>query len=81
MFLAIIISQLTGFGISNYGIKKMLPRLIIAAILVNLSIYICQIAVDLSNILGYGLRAGLGGIGDGISAANSVLKSGQGGET
>lgn len=28
----------------------MLPRLIIAAILVNLSIYICQIAVDLSNI-------------------------------
>ena len=81
MFLAIIMSQLTGFGISNYGIKKMLPRLIIAAILVNLSIYICQIAVDLSNILGYGLRAGLGGIGDGISAANSVLKSGQGGET
>ena len=81
MFLAIIISQLTGFGISNYGIKKMLPRLIIAAILVNLSIYICQIAVDLSNILGYGLRAGLGSIGDGISAANSVLKSGQGGET
>lgn len=81
MFLAIIISQLTGFGISNYGIKKMLPRLIVAAILVNLSIYICQIAVDLSNILGYGLRAGLGGIGDGISAANSVLKSGQGGET
>lgn len=81
MFLAIIISQLTGLGISNYGIKKMLPRLIIAAILVNLSIYICQIAVDLSNILGYGLRAGLGGIGDGISAANSVLKSGQGGET
>lgn len=81
MFLAIIISQLTGFGISNYGIKKMLPRLIIAAILVNISIYICQIAVDLSNILGYGLRAGLGGIGDSISAANSVLKSGQGGET
>lgn len=81
MFLAIIISQLTGFGISNYGIKKMLPRLIIAAILVNLSIYICQIAVDLSNILGYGLRAGLGNIGDSISRANSTLQSGQGGET
>lgn len=74
MFLAIIISQLTGFGISNYGIKKMLPRLIVAAILVNVSIYICQIAVDLSNILGYGLRAGIGGIGDEIT----LFQSGQG---
>lgn len=78
MFLAIIISQLTGFGISNYGIKKMLPRLIIAAILVNVSIYICQIAVDLSNILGYGLRAGIGGIGDEITRANEIFRSGQG---
>lgn len=78
MFLAIIISQLTGFGISNYGIKKMLPRLIIAAILVNVSIYICQIAVDLSNILGYGLRAGIGGIGDEITQANEIFRSGQG---
>lgn len=78
MFLAIIISQLTGLGISNYGIKKMLPRLIIAAILVNLSIYICQIAVDLSNILGYSLRAGLGNIGDEIARANEIFQSGQG---
>lgn len=78
MFLAIIISQLTGFGISNYGIKKMLPRLIIAAILVNLSIYICQIAVDLSNILGYSLRVGLGNIGDEITRANEIFQSGQG---
>lgn len=51
-FIVIIYSQLTSFGISNYGIKKMLPRLIIAAILVNISYYICAIAVDLSNILG-----------------------------
>lgn len=78
MFLAIIMSQLTGFGISNYGIKKMLPRLIIAAILVNVSIYICQIAVDLSNILGYSLRAGIGGIGDEITRANEIFQSGQG---
>ena len=78
MFLAIIVSQLTGFGISNYGIKKMLPRLIVAAILVNVSIYVCQIAVDLSNILGYGLRAGIGGIGDEITRANEIFQSGQG---
>ena len=51
-FLVIIFSQLTGFGITNYGVKKLLPRIIIAAILVNVSFFICQIAVDLSNIIG-----------------------------
>lgn len=55
-FLVIIFSQLTSTGISNYGVKKLLPRLIIAAILVNMSLIICQIAVDISNILGYSLK-------------------------
>ncbi|MFT9116321.1 MAG: hypothetical protein ABF497_04260, partial [Sporolactobacillus sp.] len=36
-FLIIIYSQISGFGISNYGIKRMLPRLIIIAILINIS--------------------------------------------
>lgn len=39
--------------LSNYTIKRMIPRLIIAVILVNLSYYICLIAVDISNIIGY----------------------------
>ncbi|RZM21168.1 MAG: hypothetical protein EOO88_34090, partial [Pedobacter sp.] len=51
-FLIIIYSQITNVGITNYGIKKLLPRLIIAAILVNLSYWICALAVDASNILG-----------------------------
>lgn len=51
-FLVIIYSQITGAGVTNYGIKKMLPRIIIAAILVNISYYLCQIAVDISNIIG-----------------------------
>ncbi len=55
-FLIIIYSQLTNLGISNYGIKKLLPRLIVAALLVNLSYYICAIAVDISNILGHSLQ-------------------------
>ena len=65
--LIIIFSQITGYGIDNYGIKKMLPRLIMMAIIVNLSLYICQIAVDLSNIAGVGLRdlfATVGGAAD-----------------
>lgn len=51
-FLVIIYSQITGAGISNYGLKKMLPKLIVAAVLVNSSYILCQIAVDLSNIIG-----------------------------
>jgi len=57
VFLIIIFSQLSSVGITNYGVKKMLPRLIIAAILVNLSYFISQIAVDLSNVLGGSLKA------------------------
>ena len=61
LFLIIIFSQLTGYGIDNYGIKKMLPKLILVAILANLSYFICEIAVDLSNILGVGLNGLLSG--------------------
>ncbi|MBQ2659809.1 MFS transporter [Candidatus Saccharibacteria bacterium] len=57
IFILIVVwSQLTGIGIGNYGIKRVLPRIIIAAILVNLSFVICQAAVDISNILGSSLR-------------------------
>lgn len=55
-FMFIIFSQTTSIGLTNYGIKRMLPRLIIAAVLVNLSFYICAILVDLSNIIGIALQ-------------------------
>lgn len=55
-FLIIIYSQLTNMGVSNYGIKKLLPRLIIAAVLVNVSYWICAVAIDVSNILGYSIQ-------------------------
>ncbi|AGL62237.1 membrane protein of unknown function [Candidatus Saccharimonas aalborgensis] len=56
-FLIIIFSQISSIGITNYGIKKMLPKLIVAAILVNVSYYVCQLAVDISNMLGYSLSS------------------------
>jgi hypothetical protein len=56
LILIVIFSQITGVGIDNYGIKKILPKLIIAAILINLSYIICQLAVDISNILGFGAK-------------------------
>jgi hypothetical protein len=55
-FLVIIYAQITSQGLNNYEIKRMIPKLIIASILVNLSYYICTIAVDLSNISGYALQ-------------------------
>lgn len=57
IFLLIVVySQITGYGISNYGIKRTLPKLIVAALMVNLSFLICSLAVDVSNIVGNGLR-------------------------
>lgn len=58
-FLILIYSQITGGVMSNYGIKRMLPRLIIAAIAVNVSYYICQAMVDISNLLGFNIKAAL----------------------
>ena len=74
-FMLIIFSQLTSFGLNNYGVKKMLPRLIVAAILVNVSYWICAIAVDISNILG----ASLNGLMQGLTlegGGNAALPTG-----
>ena len=56
VLLIIVFSQLTSFKVGTYGIKKMASRLIIAAILVNLSYLICAILIDLSNMLGVILK-------------------------
>lgn len=55
-FLIIIYSQLTNYGVSNYGLKKLTPRLIIAAVLVNSSFIIAALAIDISNIIGYSIQ-------------------------
>lgn len=68
-FLIIIYSQVTGAGISNYGIKRMLPRLIFAALAVNVSYFICQAMVDITNILGYELQRFL------VDAAKSITQN------
>lgn len=79
-FLVIIFSQVTSVGITNYGIKKMLPRLIVAAVLVNVSYWVCAIAVDLSNILGSSMNGLFQSIKDGIPlpAASATSATGDG---
>ena len=73
--LIVIFSQVTGRGIDNYGIKKMLPRIIMMAIVVNLSLYICRIAIDLSNIAGVGLRNMFGTMAGSTTNNSSYLIS------
>lgn len=55
IFIIVIFSQTTGVGIGHYGIKKILPKLIICALLINCSYIICQLAIDIANIIGYGI--------------------------
>ncbi len=74
-FLTIVYSQITGAGISNYGLKRMLPRLMVAALMVNLSFYICQAAIDLSNLLGYGASSIFNGIAQSATSTDSPAPS------
>lgn len=78
-FMFIIVSQSTSAGLSNYGIKRMLPRLVIAAILMNLSFYICAIAIDFSNIVGGSIMGFLLGSGNSIQSSVTSATGGDGG--
>ena len=75
--LVVIYSQITGLGITNYGIKKALPKLIVVAILVNLSFLICSLMVDVSNIIGNSLR----GLFDSVEQAAMAGMAANGGAT
>lgn len=63
-FMTLIYSQLTGRGSGGYNIKRLIPRLIIAAIAVNVSYYLCVVVIDISNILGNSILSILNGIAD-----------------
>ncbi len=76
VFLIIIFSQVTSVGITNYGIKKMLPRLVAAAILVNISFWICSIAVDASNIIGTSVNGVFKGLAGSLTVPDSATING-----
>ena len=73
LMLLVVLSQITGVGITNYGIKRALPKLLIAAIAVNLSFVICQYAVDLSNTIGISIRNLFSGIVGGMAGQPDVI--------
>ncbi|MDB5184879.1 MAG: rane protein of unknown function [Candidatus Saccharibacteria bacterium] len=54
--LVIVFGQSIGGGmVDAYTAKKVLPRLLAAAILINLSIYLVNFAIDITNIMGVGI--------------------------
>ena len=55
LLLITIASYLTGYGLNNYQIKVILPKLIVIVLLINLSFAIIQILIDFSNLAGDGL--------------------------
>ena len=76
MLLVVVFSQVTNLGISNYNIKKILPKLIITAILVNFSYLILGVAIDLSHIIGNGIGSAIRTIaGESMSAEASAQAS------
>ena len=54
--LIVIYSQVTSVGISNYGIKKMFPRLVVSIIVVNMSFLVCSAAIYISKKKGFQLQ-------------------------
>ncbi len=75
IMMVVIMSQITGLGISNYGIKRALPKLIVAAVAVNLSFYICNYAIDISNTFGLSIRNLFSGIESGITGSDTMRLS------
>jgi hypothetical protein len=81
-FFVIIFAQASSVNIDAYTVKKMLPRLVAGAILIQLSYFIVAILNDITNILGIGLGnlvtgAALGGgvnldINSGVGTATAI---------
>jgi len=54
--LVIVFGESIGGGlIDAYTAKKVLPRLLVAAVLINLSIYLVALMVDITNVIGRGI--------------------------
>lgn len=56
VFLVIIYSLISGQGVGNYNLKRMLPRFVVAIILVQVSFYVCMLFVDATNIIGSAIQ-------------------------
>jgi hypothetical protein len=75
--LVVVFGQSIGGGLVDaYTAKKVLPRLLVAAILINLSIYIVAFMVDVTNIIGQSIGGIITAPMDGVSLSPEGWKLG-----
>lgn len=73
--LFIVVSQVSGIGLSNYQIKVALPKLITATLLVNISLYISNLAIDFTNILASGIAQTINNFTIGIQIPDTTFEN------
>lgn len=78
ILLVIIYSFITGRGVGNYNLKRIAPRLVVAVILIQVSFYICQVFVDVTNVIGSTVQTQLTAVAKQIGpSAMPITKPGE----
>lgn len=73
VFLYVVYLHLVSVNVQQYHLFKIfLPRLLVAAILVNVSYWICAVAVDASNLLGYSVEKLFAGVRESVGLSVNV---------
>ncbi|MBI2582779.1 hypothetical protein HYV98_00795 [Candidatus Azambacteria bacterium] len=76
VIILLVIAFATIFGVESYGLKRALPRLIMAALLVNFSLIIAGVIVDLANVMTHFFLSQAGGgtkISESIAQGMKIL--------
>ncbi len=71
-FMVCIISQVSGLNLSTYGIKALMPKLIIVGLLINISFELCKIIIDLTTIAAEFIKSQLIGMTNGAGTAQTI---------
>ncbi|MBI3984255.1 hypothetical protein HY346_03055 [Candidatus Microgenomates bacterium] len=83
VFFFLIFAQALSINLDAYTVKKMLPRLVAAAILIQFSFYIVGFLIDVANVLGSGIENLLGTIevaapAEGVGGVADTVRVGTG---
>lgn len=76
-FIVVVFGQATSIGVDAYTVKKMLPRIVVGIIAVQLSFFLVQILIDFSNVLGRGVDGIMtAAVGEQVSVINGSIFGG-----
>jgi hypothetical protein len=77
ILLIIAFANVARFNIEYYAMRALLPRLVSAVVMVNISFLLCTVMVDTANVLTAGFASlSIGGIGQGYDAVFNHLNVG-----